>query len=65
MKAPVCGSIVLVTESKVPLPNSMGGVACLLQVLWQNPHISSQASRHEVLDIHVLPPYSDITTVKY
>ena len=59
IKAPVCRSVVLVAEAKVPLPYGMGGVARLLEVLRHDVHIGGQPSWHERLDVHVLTSYSD------
>ena len=58
IKSPVSGCIILMAETKMPFPYSMGCVSCLLEELGHNVYIGWETGRHPWFDIHVLTTYS-------
>ena len=64
VKTSVGGSVVLMTEAKMPLANTVSCVPSLLEVLGHDIYIGGQAGGHQRLDVHVLAPYSEADGVQ-
>ena len=52
------------TESQMPLANSMSVVTSLFEVFRHDLDICSEAAGHQRLDVHVLPPHPVLDTTQ-
>ena len=52
------------TETQMPLSNSMSVVTSLFEVFWHDLDIGSEATGHQRLDVHMLPPHPVLDTTE-